>query len=437
MESESERYGIAPAAYRPRIVDAQVQKYLDLFGALEVSGTKWCGKTWTSLAAGRSVTYVDRGANLQVSRADPSYPLVGVRPHVIDEWQRVPGIWDAVRHAVDELGGEKGAWILTGSSTPRTDETAHSGAGRIGRVRMHPMTLLESGESTGRTSLAGLFEGSFEPSACPSGIVELARLACRGGWPEEIAREPQDAQIVVRDYLESVHGQSVRRLGGSEATSRRLCVSLARNLGQAATIATLAKDVYALEGTEAVADVQRRELSAHLDILTRLFLVDEVPGWVPASRSPKRMRTKPKRYFADPSIPVALLGLSPDSLLQDWQTFGLVFENLCLRDLDVYARALDYAVSTPVRYYRDDSDLEVDAIIERPDGRWAALEVKLSEEKVDEAASNLVRLQGKLLRDQNGRMRPPAFLAVLTGMGEIAYRRPDGVYVIPIRSLGI
>ena len=407
-----------------------------MFGAVEVSGTKWCGKTWSSLAHAASVTYVDRGANLQISSADPGYPLAGDRPHVIDEWQRVPAIWDTVRHASDELAGEKGAWILTGSSAPSTSETAHSGAGRIGRIRMHPMTLAETGESVAKVSLAALFEGEFTPCQCPNGIDSLVRMVVRGGWPEERLREASDAQIVVRDYLEAFFVQSVPRLGGNEGVARRLALSLARNLGQSAKVNTFACDVYAHESAGEVSDSERKETASHLDILRRIFLVDEVPGWVPFSRSPKRMRVKPKRYFADPSLPVALLGLSPEALLQDWQTFGLVFESLVMRDLDVYARALDYTVTHPLRYYHDDSGLEADAIIERADGRWAAIEIKVGLDKVDEAAGNLKRLRDKVCANEKAKVIEPSFMAVVTGMGEAAYRRSDGVYVIPIRALG-
>lgn len=436
MSGSQMNFAARSAAYQPRIVDEQIAKYLTLFGAVEVSGTKWCGKTWSSLAHAASVTYVDRGANLQISSADPGYPLAGDRPHVIDEWQRVPAIWDTVRHASDELAGEKGAWILTGSSTPSTSETAHSGAGRIGRIRMHPMTLAETGESVAKVSLAALFEGEFTPCQCPNGIDSLVRMVVRGGWPEERLREASDAQIVVRDYLEALFEQSVPRLGGNEGVARRLALSLARNLGQSAKVNTFACDVYAHESAGEVSDSERKETASHLDILRRIFLIDEVPGWVPASRSPKRMRVKPKRYFADPSLPVALLGLSPEALLQDWQTFGLVFENLVMRDLDVYARALDYTVTHPLRYYHDDSGLEADAIIERADGRWAAIEIKVGLGKVDEAAGNLKRLRDKVCANEKAKVIEPSFMAVVTGMGEAAYRRSDGVYVIPIRALG-
>lgn len=436
MSEEAKGSATRPSSYAARIVDSQIEKYLTLFGAVEVSGTKWCGKTWSSLAHGASVTYVDRGANLQITTADPGYSLVGDRPHVIDEWQRVPAIWDTVRHAVDDLAGEKGAWILTGSSTPSNAEVAHSGAGRIGRIRMHPMTLSETGESTAKVSLEGLFRGDFSPCQCESGIETLVRAAVRGGWPEERFQTASDAQLVVRDYLEAVFSQSVPRLGGSELVARRLALSLARNLGQSAKVETLARDVYARDLEEAVSEAERKEISRHLDMLHRLFLVDEVSGWVPASRSPKRMRVKPRRYFADPSLPVALLGLSPDALLQDWQTFGLVFENLVMRDLDVYARALDYAAASPIHYYHDDSGLESDAIIERADGSWAAIEIKVGLDKLDEAAAHLARMRDKVCGNERAKVSSPAFMAIVTGVGETAYRRGDGVYVIPVRALG-
>lgn len=428
---------ITPKGYRARIADTQIQRYLRLFGALEISGTKWCGKTWSSLAHANSVTYVDRGGNLAISQADPSYPLTGESPHVIDEWQRVPQIWDTVRHAVDELGETRGQWILTGSSTPRTQEVSHNGAGRIGRIRMHPMTLLESSESSGASSLASLFDRVFQASQCPSAIGPISEACCRGGWPTHIGTPSEDALLVTHAYLEAIFEQSIPSLGGDPTIARRLCESLARNLGQATTIATLARDVFAHGPESKVTDYESTEISQHLKLLAQIYLIDEVPGWVPASRSPKRMRTKPKRYFADPSVPVALLGLTKDSLLQDWQTFGLVFENLCMRDLDVYTRALNNVAAHPVRYYRDDSGLEVDAILELPDGRWGGIEVKLSADKVDEAAENLLRMKRKLTKDPAARTREPSFLAVVTGTGEASYQRPDGVCVLPVRTLGI
>ena len=429
---------IAPSAYRPRVLDAKVERYLELFGAVEISGTKWCGKTWTALAHGKSVTYVDRGANLEIATADPTYALAGDKPHVIDEWQRVPAIWDTVRHAVDDAAGSKGLWILTGSSTPLDpSERSHSGAGRIGRVRMHPMTLQESGDSNGAVSLSELFEGKIPHAQCSDGITDISELSCRGGWPGQTGTDSQSSLIVMQEYLDLIFGESIPRLGGEGEFARRTAISLARNLGQSATNKTLARDVFSLGNDDEPTDMQQREVARYLTLLKRLYLVDEIPGWVPASRSPLRMRTKPKRYFADPSLAVSLLGLNPISLLEDWQTFGLVFENLVMRDLDVYSRAIDGITSVPVRYYRDDSGLEVDAIIERSDGSWGAIEIKLSHAKVDEAARSLLRLKEKLLRDEKGRTPEPSFLAIITGVGEASYCRPDGVCVIPIRALGV
>ena len=429
-------YATRPDGYRPRLVDAQIERYLRVFGAVEVGGTRWCGKTWSSLAHANSVTYVDRGSNLEITRADPGYALEGDRPHVVDEWQRVPEVWDVVRHRVDESGGKKGSWILTGSSTPAGDETAHSGAGRIGRIRMHPMTLVESGESRGGVSLSGLFGGAFEPCEASESIADLARLCTRGGWPELIDAETDDAQVVIHEYLSAIFLQSIPRMGGDPLLAERLAQSIARNLGQAPTLSTLARDVYALEDDRVPTNDEQQVVSRHINLLVRSYLVDSVPGWVPPSRSPKRMRTKPKRYFADPSLAVSLLGLSASSLMRDWQTFGLVFENLCMRDLDVLSRTLPNAGAQPLCYYHDDSNLEVDAIIERADHSWAAIEVKLSPDKVDEAVNSLERMRAKLMKDKKARTSEPAFLAVITGTGERAYQRPDGIYVIPIRTLG-
>ena len=425
-----------PDGYQKRIVDPEIERYLNLFGAVEISGTRWCGKTWSSLAHGSSVTYVDRGANLMLVQADPSFALSGEKPHVIDEWQLVPPVWDVVRHAVDDSGGAKGLWILTGSSTPASDETQHSGAGRIGRIHMHPMALAESGESSASVSIAGLFEGRFAPCSANPDIEELAHLCVRGGWPALQGFGSSDAQEVVHSYLSDIFAQSVSRMGGDPVIAERTAESVARNLAQAATLSTLARDVYAIDDNREPTNDEEQTVSRHLNLLARAFLLDRINGWVPPSRSPKRMRTKPKNYFADPSLAVALLGMSADSLMQDWQTFGLVFENLCMRDLAVYACALPQAGAYPLHYYRDDSGLEADAVIERADGSWAAFEIKLSPEKADEAATSLMRLKRKLLKNSKARTREPSFLAVVTGTGEVAYRRPDGVFVIPIRTLG-
>ena len=426
-----------PAGYMPRVVDEQVERYLKVFGAVEIAGTKWCGKTWTALEHGASVSYVDE--SLGLARADPSMMLLGARPHVVDEWQRVPQIWDAARHEVDRARGVRGAFILTGSSTPAMrkgeEGPAHSGAGRIGRIRMHPMSLSESGESTGAVSLAGLFEGRFTPAVCAKDTMGLVEAACRGGWPEALDLDVESAQLIARDYLTTTFGVSVPALGLEPDLARRLASSLARNLGQSTTYKTIISDMFGVE-EDPTAVIDEEKVRAYIAALRGLYIVEEVPGWAPPARDKKRFTVKPKRYLADPSLACALLGMSPAALLDDWQTFGLVFENLVIRDLSVYARALDLLDDVPVRYYRDDSGLEADAVVQLADGRWAAFEFKVSEDKVPDGVASLRRMRDKLCSNPRSRTRAPEFMAVITGNGEYARMVEDGIYAIPIRLLG-
>lgn len=426
-----------PAGYMPRVVDEQVERYLKVFGAVEIAGTKWCGKTWTALEHGASVSYVDE--SLGLARADPSMMLLGARPHVVDEWQRVPQIWDAARHEVDRARGVRGAFILTGSSTPAMrkgeEGPAHSGAGRIGRIRMHPMSLSESGESTGAVSLAGLFEGRFTPAVCAKDTMGLVEAACRGGWPEALDLDVESAQLIARDYLTTTFGVSVPALGLEPDLARRLASSLARNLGQSTTYKTIISDMFGAE-EDPTAVIDEEKVRAYIAALRGLYIVEEVPGWAPPARDKKRFTVKPKRYLADPSLVCALLGMSPAALLDDWQTFGLVFENLAIRDLLVYARALDLLDDVPVRYYRDDSGLEADAVVQLADGRWAAFEFKVSEDKVPDGVASLRRMRDKLCSNPRSRTRAPEFMAVITGNGEYARMVEDGICAIPIRLLG-
>lgn len=428
---------LTPEGYLPRVVDEQVERYLATFGAVEIAGTKWCGKTWTALSHGASVSYVDD--DLDLARADPSLMTLGERPHVIDEWQLAPRIWDAVRRGVDRSRGIRGGWILTGSSTPLArrgaEQPAHSGAGRIGRVRMHPMTLAESGDSTGAVSLAGLFRGEFEPCVAPDGTRELVDLACRGGWPEAVGMDVASAQTVAREYLRLFFTESAPAAGRDGEVTSRVVASLARNLGQAATYRTVIADMYGGEDDPASL-ISEDTLASYLSFLKQSYLVEEVPGWVPQSRSRKRLATKPRRYLADPSLAAARLGMGPEALLRDWQTFGLLFEAMCVRDLTVFARALPDVGFEPVRYYRDDSGLEADAVVELADGRWAAFEFKVSEDKVADGVASLLRLRRKLCENPRARVREPEFTAVVTGLSRYARRTEEGVYVIPLRCLG-
>lgn len=426
-----------PEGYMPRVADAQIERYLKAFGAVEIAGTKWCGKTWSALMQGASVSYVDE--NLDLARADPSMMLIGDRPHVIDEWQRVPAIWDCVRHEVDRARGTRGAFILTGSSTPATHQgeqgPAHSGAGRIGRVRMSPMSLFESGESTGQVSLEGLFAGEFTPCVAERDTVGLVEAACRGGWPEAVDMEVDAAQLIAREYVTAALGVSIPALGLDPDIARRLASSLARNLGQAATYKTIINDMFGAEENP-LSVIDEGRVRAYLDALKGMYIVEEVPGWAPPARDRKRFATKPKRYLADPSLACALLGMSPAALLADWQTFGLVFENMAVRDLSVYARALDLLDDVPVRYYRDDSGVEADAIVQLADGRWAAFEFKVSEDKVEKGVASLQRMRRKVCENPRSQTRPPEFMAVITGVGEYAREVAEGIVAVPIRLLG-
>lgn len=426
-----------PEGYMPRVADAQIERYLKAFGAVEIAGTKWCGKTWSALMQGASVSYVDE--NLDLARADPSMMLIGDRPHVIDEWQRVPAIWDCVRHEVDRARGTRGAFILTGSSTPATRQgeqgPAHSGAGRIGRVRMSPMSLFESGESTGQISLEGLFAGEFTPCVAERDTVGLVEAACRGGWPEAVDMEVDAAQLIAREYVTAALGVSIPALGLDPDIARRLASSLARNLGQAATYKTIINDMFGAEENP-LSVIDEGRVRAYLDALKGMYIVEEVPGWAPPARDRKRFATKPKRYLADPSLACALLGMSPAALLADWQTFGLVFENMAVRDLSVYARALDLLDDVPVRYYRDDSGVEADAIVQLADGRWAAFEFKVSEDKVEKGVASLERMRRKVCENPRSQTRPPEFMAVITGVGEYAREVAEGIVAVPIRLLG-
>lgn len=426
-----------PEGYMPRVADAQIERYLKAFGAVEIAGTKWCGKTWSALMQGASVSYVDE--NLDLARADPSMMLIGDRPHVIDEWQRVPAIWDCVRHEVDRARGTRGAFILTGSSTPATRQgeqgPAHSGAGRIGRVRMSPMSLFESGESTGQVSLEGLFAGEFTPCVAERDTLGLVEAACRGGWPEAVDMEVDAAQLIAREYVTAALGVSIPALGLDPDIARRLASSLARNLGQAATYKTIINDMFGAEENP-LSVIDEGRVRAYLDALKGMYIVEEVPGWAPPARDRKRFATKPKRYLADPSLACALLGMSPAALLADWQTFGLVFENMAVRDLSVYARALDLLDDVPVRYYRDDSGVEADAIVQLADGRWAAFEFKVSEDKVEKGVASLERMRRKVCENPRSQTRPPEFMAVIAGVGEYAREVAEGIVAVPIRLLG-
>lgn len=390
-------------------------------------------KTRSALAFGESVTHIDDDRVKTLVAADPALALDGARPHVIDEWQGVPPIWDAVRRSVDASGSEKGSYLLTGSSTPEKDKVVHSGAGRIARLRMHTMSLWEQGASSGTVSLSGLFEGSFSSGAMrDEGLPSIAQAVCRGGWPALVGAGIEAAAPTIDGYLDALFEVSVSKKGGSSHTARRVAASLARNVATAATLDTIAGDAFGDDRT----DSSRNTVSFYLDLFKDLYFIDELFGWDAPVRSKSRVRTKPKRYFADPSLPAQLLGMNPARLLGDAQTFGLLFESLCVHDLRVYASALPNALPDPLRYYQDADGLEVDAIIELRDGRWAGIEVKLGENKVSDGVANLNRLRRKVLLNPAARNSEPSFMAVVTASSPFArYDRENDVYVFPITAL--
>lgn len=424
---------LRPEGYRRRLIDDRLAMLLQAFGAVEIVGPKWCGKTWSALSVASSVIrLIDRPSRLAVEQ-DVSLALLGEAPHLIDEWQEVPEVWDAVRMSVDEAAGCRGRYLLTGSHALKKAErerVRHSGAGRIGRLKMSSMTLAELGLSDGTVSLQTLFDGEpFAPHACETSLQDVARWCCRGGWPDVLDLPDELAFEQGSQYIQAVLDVNVEGEGLSGDLARRFLRSLAFNVGQAATRPTLLKDA----GLDGASASQANVLDEYLAFFNRLYLMEEIGGWAPPMRAKNRVRTKPKRYFADASLPAALLGASPDQLIFDTQTLGMLFENLVMHDL--WAIMDSYSgVANRVCYYRDDKDLEVDAILERGT-KWAAIEVKLSDVKVDQAAESLFRLRRKVVENPAAQNVEPAFMAVITGKSTLAYRRKDGIYVIPAACL--
>lgn len=412
-------------AYRPRIADSELKERLAYAGAVLIEGPKACGKTETARQVARSEARLDVDDEVRESaEIDPRLVLEGETPRLLDEWQVVPEVWNHVRRAVDDRQ-KPGQFILAGSAQPTDDATRHTGAGRISRLRMRPMSLFESGVSGGEISLAALLSGG--EGITPNPELELPDLAvalCRGGWPALNGQDEPRALQGVRDYLEEIP-HDMQRLGPRRRPERvtRLIESLARNVGTAVTASTLSADASRPEdpiSDDAVTD--------YLSALTRLFLVEDQPAWQPHLRSRHRLRRSVKRHFVDPSLAVAALRGTPESLMRDLRFFGLLFESMVVRDLRVYAQPL----RGEVQYYKDNSGLEVDAIVDAGNA-WGAFEVKLGGTKpVGEAAASLLKFRDRIDTSRTG---PPAVLGVIVANG-YGYVRKDGVQVIPIGCLG-
>lgn len=413
--------------YAPRVVDGELQELLGSAGAVVIEGPKACGKTMTASqqAASRVLLDIDQVAR-QVLAVEPALVLEGERPRLLDEWQVAPELWNQVRRAVD-ASGQPGQFLLTGSAVPADDANRHTGAGRFGFLRMRPMSLFETGASSGAISLRALFANGAPAVTDPGlSVQDLAALIARGGWPAQQGRSLQAASRAARDYLEQVRQVDINRVGDRSRDPGRvgaLLRSLGRHCATEVKRSTLAADAGGADGP-----LDDRTVTDYLLALERLMVIDDQPAWAPHLRSRARLRKAAKRHFVDPSLALAATGASAERLLQDFEWFGQVFESMVIRDLRVLSQPLD----GEVLHYRDDYGMEVDAIVQLRDGRWGAIEVKLGEGQVDAAATNLKRFAEQIDTQRSG---SPSFLAVVCGKG-YGYRRTDGVVVVPVGALG-
>ncbi|MGE4526259.1 MAG: ATP-binding protein [Sphaerochaeta sp.] len=417
-----------PSQYRPRVIDELVEQYLQAFGAICIEGPKWCGKTWTAHMHAKSAFLVSDPAgnfqNRQLAQLDPSIVLDGEFPRLIDEWQEVPSLWDAVRFRVDDQA-VKGQFILTGSATPKRRGVMHSGTGRIARLRMMSMSLYESGDSSGSISLKDICNSVYETKLTGEVLLRtIATLILRGGWPGSIGLSTKNAVLIPRMYLKNVVDDDVDKIDDikrDKAKMRLLLRSLARNESTTVGKKKLKDDMMGVEKTS----IDEDTITDYLDVFTRLFILENQKPYGASLRSSLSVKQAEKRHFTDPSFACSLLGITQeDKLIGDLQTFGFMFEALCVRDLRIYAQAF----GGELYHYQDYENNEIDAVIEMPDGSWSAFEIKLGANQIDAAAQSLLKIQAKFLK-------PASSLCVICGLSNAAYRRPDGVYVVPLTAL--
>ncbi|NBW04040.1 MAG: ATP-binding protein, partial [Cytophagia bacterium] len=397
--------------YLARLCDNELQLALQSSGAVLIEGAKWCGKTSTASNAAASVVYMqdpDKAISHQaMADTKPSLLLKGQTPRLIDEWQVAPVLWDAVRFEIDQRT-ERGQFILTGSAVPPENVTAHTGTGRISRIIMRPMSLYESMESAGQISLRALFDGMQEDVGAESelSIEQIAHVLCRGGWPASIHRNGLSGIRMAMNYVEAIINQDISRVDGIEKNPERvrlLLRSLARNIATTATYQTIKEDIEATD-----ISISDKTISSYINALRRIFVVEDLAAWSPSLRSKSAIRTTEKRHFVDPSIATAVMRTNPEGVLMDFNYFGFLFESLCTRDIRIYAQAID----GDVFHYRDKSGLEADLIVRLRDGRWAAIEVKLGNKQIEEAAAHLLALKSKINEEKMGEA---SFLMILTG----------------------
>ena len=419
--------------YRPRLIDNIIDSYLEAFGAVCVEGPKWCGKTWTSSYHCKSEIMLGNPdgnfQNRQLAQMSPSLVLEGETPRLIDEWQIAPKLWDAVRFEIDHRNLE-GQFILTGSAVPvNMDEVTHTGTGRFAWLLMRPMSLYESGESNGNISLEMLFQENDNITGTNNlSLQDIAYLCCRGGWPRSIFMDKDIALEQAFDYYDAIVQSDISRVDNvnrNPERAKKLMRAYARNLGSQVSNETLKNDMIINDSFSLDTDT----VLSYINALKKIFVVEEAPAWNPNLRSKTAIRTADTRYFIDPSIATAALGLGPNDLIGDLNTFGLIFETLCIRDLRIYAESINGSVY----HYRDANDLECDAVIHLRNGLYGLIEIKLGGDKlINEGAENLKKMYSKI---DITKMKNPSFLMVLTATGNYAYKRDDGVYVVPIGCL--
>ena len=413
--------------YRKRIADDILKRKLEGKGAVLIEGPKWCGKTTTAEQLAASILYMDdpekKEQNISMSEVSPKRLLKGATPRLIDEWQLAPKLWDAIRFEVDHRG-VLGQFVLTGSAVPPdTKDITHSGTGRFSWLTMRPMSLYESGDSTGEVSIQDLFDGNKEIEGCSNlSIDRLAFLVCRGGWPQSVDMREEIALDQAFDYYDAVVRSDINRVDNVKKNPervRRLMRSYARNQGSQVPNTVLARDISADEET----------VGTYINALQKIFVIEDMPAWNPNLRSKTAIRSSYTRYYVDPSIAAAALGIDPNDLIEDLKTFGFLFETLCVRDLRVFADALN----GDVYHYRDKDGQECDAVIHLRNGKYGLIEIKLGGDKlIEEGAKSLKSMEAKIDTDK---MNAPSFLMVLTGTGDYAYCRQDGVCVVPIGCL--
>ncbi|MCQ2259540.1 MAG: DUF4143 domain-containing protein [Bacteroidaceae bacterium] len=421
------------AKYKQRIADRILERKVLGKGAVLIEGPKWCGKTTTAKQLAKSVLDLGDSTILKQSSGlieiSPKTLLEGDTPRLIDEWQALPPIWDSIRSEVDRRG-EPSQFILTGSSVlPEADETVHSGTGRFATIKMRPMSLYESGESTGTISLKDLFEGkSIDVQQNDLNIEDIAFLTCRGGWPWATIISKKVALDQAFDYVDSVFQRDIQRVDKVKRSAERaklLLRSYARNISQQVSYGTIRKDMLSNDASTLDEDT----VADYIKALKKLFVIEDLAAWNPNIRSKAAIRTSDTRHFVDPSIGTAILGLGPKDLINDLKSFGFFFEDMVVRDLRVYAEALD----GELYHYRDSSGLECDTVLHRRNGSYALMEVKLGgEQNIEDGAKSMLSLAKNIDTDK---MPAPSFMAVIVGVGQYAYQRKDGVYVIPIGCL--